>query len=572
MDQVSAQQGGATLGEYSGAFRRRWWVVALGAVLGLALAAVYLLLAPKTYIATASVQVEPLGGSADNAVVDARTNSGVNLDTEAQLVKSQAVSSEAKVLLQSPEIVGQLVQHVTVEVPPNTNVLRISFAADTPEEARDGASAYARGYLKNRFDDATDALADQERALKQQIEELEAQIETATPDERDGIQTSLDAVRFRLGQVIGNPVDPGKVISEALIPRRPASPNAGLVLASGLAFGLLIGLAGLYWLERRDGRCYDWRTVERRLGLPVLANVPGTEGSAAPLFEPHSAGAEAFGELRNALMTGLGDEPATLVIATPTPGHGADVAVANLAVTFARAGHSTTIVVADESSDLPNLFGLPATEGLSEVLRGSFELDHAVQSVPDLPSLQVLPAGHGLHGDDLDLEGSGTNDVLEALRERSNYVLIRPRPSESSSDAQFFGRHANAAIIVIEIGHTLREAVSAGVRQLKLVGTQVPGAVTLPAFGAPEPAPPRAVTTSVSDVSAAPRPALRLKDNGSTAQSEARGGPPNGASRDEASGRDGRRDSGRDSDRDAGRDAGRSDGRDEPLRKAPPRY
>ncbi|MFL6287498.1 MAG: YveK family protein, partial [Actinomycetes bacterium] len=364
MDQVSGQQGAATLGEYGGAFRRRWWVVALGAVFGLALAAVYLLIVPKTYIATAAVKVEPIGGSADNAVTDARTNSGVNLDTEAQLVTSQAVSAEAKVALQSPEIVGQLVQHVSVSVPPNTNVLRISYSADTPEAARLGASAYANGYLKNRRDTAVDSLDTQERALKQQIEELQTQLDAATPEERDGIQTTLQAVRLRLGQVVGTPVEPGEIISDALLPRRPASPNAALVLASGLAFGLLIGLSGLYLLERRDGRCYDWRTVERRLGLAVLADIPGEPGEPAPLFEPHSMGAESFAELRNALMSGLGDDPATLVVATPSAGNGADVVAANLAVTLARSGHSTTIVIADEESAIPMLFGLPATEGL----------------------------------------------------------------------------------------------------------------------------------------------------------------------------------------------------------------
>ncbi|MEO8330649.1 MAG: Wzz/FepE/Etk N-terminal domain-containing protein, partial [Candidatus Nanopelagicales bacterium] len=146
----SAAGGNASLGEFADAMRRRWWMLVLGAVIGVALGSTYLLFAPKTYISTASVLVNPVGGTVDNVVDGARTVSDINLDTEAQLVRSQAVSSIAKYKLETREIVGQLVQHVTVSVPPNTNVLRISFAGSTPEGARAGAAAYASAYLQNR--------------------------------------------------------------------------------------------------------------------------------------------------------------------------------------------------------------------------------------------------------------------------------------------------------------------------------------------------------------------------------------------------------------------------------------
>jgi capsular polysaccharide biosynthesis protein len=485
--------------------------VALGAVFGLALAAVYLLVVPKTYVATASVFVNPIGGSGDNAVDGARVNSLINLDTEAQLVTSQAVSAEAKVLLQTPEIVGQLVQDVSVAVPPNTNVLRISFTGSTPEEARAGASAYARGYLTNRLNRADNILEQQARALNQQINKYTAQLQGASPEEAAGLQFTLQSLQESLALVEGTDVDPGDVISEALLPRRPASPNSALVLTSGLAFGILIGLAGLFLLERRDGRCYDWQTVERRLGLSVLANIPGKDAAPAPLFDAHSAGAEAFGELRNALLTGLGDEPAVLVVASPSEGFGADVVAANLAVTLARTGHATSLVIADEASEIPVMFGLPASDGLTELLRGRVDLAQATHTLPDLRALTVLAAGHGLSTEIDDLEGSGITDVIESLAEQSRYVIVRARPNDAGADAQFFGRHASAALPVIEVGRTVRDAVSAGVRQWQLVGTLVPGAVTVPAFDAPEPAPPRAVasTTGVDpDGGPAPRPAL----------------------------------------------------------------
>ena len=586
VDQVRAEQGlegqsgGTTLGEYAGAFRRRWWVIALGAVLGLGLASVYLLIAPKTYLSTATVIVEPMGGSLDNSVDGGRTNSGVNLDTEAQLVKSQAVSAEAKVRLQTTEIVGQLVQHVAVDVPPNTNVLRITFAASTPEDARDGAAAYADAYLTNRRETAADLRQDISRGLDQEAARLTTDLKTASPDEAETIRTSLQTLATARASLENASTTPGKVISEALLPRRPSAPNSALILTSGLAFGLLLGLAGLYLLERRDGRCYDWRSVERRLGLAILADIPGKEGSPAPLFEPHSSGAEAFGQVRNAILTGMGDEPATLVIASPTEGFGADVVSANLAVTLARSGRSTTLLIADESSQIPVMFGLPATDGLTEVLRGRVELNSAMQNLPDVPALKIIPAGHGLQSEVSDLEGSGVADVLESVAERTHFVIIRARPNDVAADAQFFGRFAQAAIPVIEIGRTLRDAVTDGVRQWRLIDTPVPGAVSVPAFDAPEPAPPRAVTTGAVDEDPAPRPALGLRggDEPSTKAppaSAASGGvgwgstkpaPSTGQSTPRSSANGGPRDG----ERTANEKSDEPTHGDGPLRKAPP--
>lgn len=487
MEQVSQQtDGGGTLGDYSGALRRRWWVLALGAFIGLGLAAGLLLVVPKTYISSTAVLVNPIGGELDNAVEGGRTNSLVNLDTEAQIVTSQAVSNRAKVILQTREIVGQLVQHVQVEVPPNTSVLRISFSANTPEEARDGAAAYAAGYLANRRSSAEDLLVQQERGLRQQLAALETQLPTATADERPGLESALQTINTRLAS-LGTQPSPGAVISDSLLPKRAASPNTALILMSGLALGLLMGLLALYLLERLDGRCYGWPAVERRLGLAVLADIPGSQGETATLYPLQSPGAEAFGRLRNAVLSGLGDQPATIVIASPTSSVGADVVAANLSLTLARAGHRTTLVVADETSSIGDLFDLRDTDGLTEVLRGQVTLSDGLQTVPSQSRLSILMPGHGLASQIDDLEGSGMAGILRTLADQTHFVLIRARANDVAADAQFFGRLATAALPVIELGRTRRQAADDAVRQWRLVGTAVPGAVTVPGLAAPDP-------------------------------------------------------------------------------------
>ena len=478
--------GTASLGEFADALRRRWWMLALGAVLGLALGSTFLLVAPKTYVATATVLVAPVGGVSDNVVDGGRTNSGINLDTEAQLVRSQAVSSRAKVILATKEIVGQLVQRVTVAVPPNTNVLRITYATGSPVAARDGASAFANAYLRNREDTAQTANDAEKRSLRQQVAQLEGELEEQSGVDRQLTLAELTTVNARLNSL---PVDfsGGQLISDALVPRQPTSPNQLMVLFSGLALGILLGLAGVVWLERRDGRVFNWRIIERRLGLAVLADVPGSPNETPALLAAHSPGGQAYTQLRNVLMNGLA-AGGVVLIAPPEPGSGADAVTANLAAAFARADHRTTVVVADVTSTAPALLNVQHGPGLSEVLRRRKSLNDVTHDVNDVAGLMVIPPGLHLDSEINDLEGAGIASLLETVRDRSEIVIVQAPAAATSADAQLLGRLADVAVAVVELGGSHREAIDMTVRQWSIVGTTVPGVVTVALLGeGPEP-------------------------------------------------------------------------------------
>src|SRR5215204_6605929 len=114
--------------DYGAMLRRRWWVLLLGALVGLLLAVEVLVLSTKTYVSTASVLVSSTG--ADSAgVAGGRTGGELNLDTEAQLLTSMDVATRAKALLKVPDEPRDLAANVSATVPPNTAVLNVSYAA-----------------------------------------------------------------------------------------------------------------------------------------------------------------------------------------------------------------------------------------------------------------------------------------------------------------------------------------------------------------------------------------------------------------------------------------------------------
>ena len=122
----------ADFSHYLGIFRRHWWiaVIATGAGLGAGTALTGAL--PKVYESSTSVQVQAL--DVDTNATGGRTKDTVNLDTEAQLVRSGAVAVKAAALMRTARSPLELARRdVSVEVPANTTVLVITFRAGTPQ-------------------------------------------------------------------------------------------------------------------------------------------------------------------------------------------------------------------------------------------------------------------------------------------------------------------------------------------------------------------------------------------------------------------------------------------------------
>ena len=124
-------------------------VVCLGAGAALGAAAAGVL--ASTYTAHATVLVTPLEGNPFNP-----TGNGddlENLQSEAQLAQSDAVANLVASSALDPA--GDL----TVEVPPNTQLLEFSYqAAGGAAAARDGVQELASAYLKFRSEEHTSEL------------------------------------------------------------------------------------------------------------------------------------------------------------------------------------------------------------------------------------------------------------------------------------------------------------------------------------------------------------------------------------------------------------------------------
>jgi uncharacterized protein involved in exopolysaccharide biosynthesis/Mrp family chromosome partitioning ATPase len=514
----------ATLSDYGTVIRRRWRLVIVGILIGLALAAAYLYVTPKSYEATATVLVQSVSTDTTSTASRNTTGSDVNLDTEAQLVKSAQVTKQAVGPATSPDVlkpgergapampdgspyvhvvdapgidVTKLPQQVTVSVPANTSVLKIAFAATggtgAAKNAETGANAYAQAYLAVRGHAAYMQLSQQIAQQRDQIKQTTLDLANAgSGAEAQAINTQLALLQGQLSQLIiaQNTIVPGTILNAAIEPKSPVSPNRTLIIASGFMLGLLLGLFLAWWAARRDPRIYSTAEVDEQLELPVLGEVPVRRGATPVVLTAQSAGGQALARVRNVLLARLPDRKGVFTVAGAIGGTGPDMIAANLAASFARADLETILVVADPTSCAPALLGAPIGPGLAEVLRQDVSPTAVLRPVESVTGLRVLSPGAHLATEVDDLEGAGVGDLVAKLRAEADVVVIAAPATSHGAEAQIMAGDSDAAVVVVELGRTERDQLDEAFAQFEAVGTVVPGAVTMARPGAgPRPFP-----------------------------------------------------------------------------------
>src|SRR5262249_51228678 len=150
-----------------------------------------------------------------------------NLQTEAQLVQADTVEQIVRKKLPTADR-----SRVSVTVPPNTQVLLISYTAASATAARDGAQAFANGYLDYRkqraqsvLDERSAKLRDQEKRIQQELSATNRRLAAAPEAQRSALRDRVTAYTNQLGvideqnnDIAATPVTSGSVITPAQPP------------------------------------------------------------------------------------------------------------------------------------------------------------------------------------------------------------------------------------------------------------------------------------------------------------------------------------------------------------------
>lgn len=497
-----------SLSDHLAVVRRRWRVVVVCLILGIAAGVLLSLLQPRLYTSSSKLL---LG-------LDASTNSTapVGLDpeeiaTQAEVVRSDAVARSVIDRLDLDVSVEDLLASVTVEAVDNKRVVLISADRPDADEAAAVANAFASEYVELRisqglkteltvrqvYRERLNELRDELALVRNQLDQTVAESERtelraqrrSLIDRQAELQTAL-ALRGDLTPAAGVG---GQLLESADPPEVPSQPKP---LPSGLfgaVIGLLVGVLLAYLRDRTDDVVRDEDRLTSAVGgLPVLGRIPSAPnvggGRVTALQDPHSPTSEAYRALSSNVRFLLAakeaddgvppSEPTGMVLVTSAlTAEGKTSVATNLAVAAARAGITVILVDADlrKPSALAR-FGMDAPEGLSEVLAGERSVESVLVHV-GIDNLSVLPAGTCPPNPAELLAAPRSRLVWKELREAADLVVFDSPPVLSVADTLELVGAADEIVLVARRGHSRLRATSAGQQRILQLGGRVSGVV-----------------------------------------------------------------------------------------------
>ncbi|HET9557603.1 MAG TPA: Wzz/FepE/Etk N-terminal domain-containing protein, partial [Actinomycetota bacterium] len=140
------------LRDYLAVFKRHFALILAITLLGAAAAAAYTFRRTPVYESNASVLVRAITTNAFDP--GSRVDTQLNMFNQRQLAQSEPVAAVAAKSLKTTATPAQLLEHVKVDVPANSQILRIRYRDTVPLTAQRGADAFATAYLAFREADA----------------------------------------------------------------------------------------------------------------------------------------------------------------------------------------------------------------------------------------------------------------------------------------------------------------------------------------------------------------------------------------------------------------------------------
>jgi Mrp family chromosome partitioning ATPase len=496
-----------TLVDYLAVLRRRRWIVIAVALLVPVAVVLYTSNRGQTYSAESYVLLtkgsQTVGGAAGAARAAA---------TQARLAASPAVAARALAAAGvHNRTVTELLASSDVKAQPDSDLLRFKVADRQPALAMRLATGYADAFTAYRRALDSQAAA---RSRARVGEEL-GRVDAGDPLYSTFVRKQRELLVDDAAQD-----DAAVVVSRATdVSRAGVRPARNFVVGAGV--GLILGVLLAFIVEALDTRVRSADEISAALGLPLLARLPAppkrlrAQNQLVTLADPNGARAEAFRVLRTNLDFFDVDRAARGVMVTSAgEKEGKTTTVANLAVVLARAGRRVVLVDLDlRRPSLDRLFRVDRAPGVTDVAFGRVPLQEALSDIElgdagheahangrgthsiaplmggdggherllrrlypsaidrddDLPawlsatgsngSLQVLPAGSPVRDIGELVGGPVVTDVLDALHELAEIVLIDGPPLLGAGDGIALSNRVDALLVVARLNTLVREHV-----------------------------------------------------------------------------------------------------------------
>lgn len=435
------------LGDYYRLLRRQWITVTVATLVGLMGAAIFTLAVSPTYTARTQLFVSIQNSGSVQELAQGNTFGQSRVQSYVRTATTPTVLQPVVDSLGLETTAIDLASQIEVTADLNTVLINVDVTDNSPIQA----AAIAQGVAES---------------LVQAVDSLER------PSASDPSPVKLS------------------VVTPAVAPAEPSTPNAVLNLGLGLTFGLMAGLAIALFRSTMDTKIRGEADVRRRTDAAILGGISLDSNAAKkPLLTQaahQSPRAESFRQIRTNIQFAQVDRRSNTVLVTSSlPGEGKSTTATNLALALAETGQTVALVDADLRRPMISTYlGLERNAGLTTALVGKADIEDLLQPW-GTGSLSVLTSG-AIPPNPSELLGSAAmQQVIKHLENNFDAVIIDAPPLLPVTDATVLAQSVGGVILVVANQQISTKDLDKSLASLSLVKADLLGIVLnkMPAKG-----------------------------------------------------------------------------------------
>lgn len=495
------------LRHYTNILFKWWWLIAAAVIVAAVSSYLGSLATPKTYQSRTTLMVGTVLQNPNPNQAEIYTGQAL-AQSYSDLVRREPIMRSVLTTLELPWDWAVLQSMVSSRVVPGTQLIEITVLDTDPQRAQVLAQEVATQLIKQSPSGADPEKDAQQQFIRQQIDELQANIKRANEEVRQLDQTIAQATSARqiqeararqeslqqqvttwqstYAQLLSN-LQQGstnflQVVEEAQVPSGPVGSGTLLNVMLAATIGLVLAAGAAFVLEYLDDTIKSAEDVQQALSLTTLGGVARIDGDdysskLVTVTQPRSPTSEAYRMLRTNLQFSEVDRPLqTLMITSANPEEGKSLTAANVAVVLAQAGRRVTLIDADLRRPTQHqIFKLNNARGLTTILLDTnVTLPDVVQNTT-IENLKVMPSGP-IPPNPSELLGSKRMGYLiNALQKQSDVVIFDSPPVLAVADAGVLATRLDGVLLVVDAGHTRRPLARRAREALTAVNAHVLG-------------------------------------------------------------------------------------------------
>jgi non-specific protein-tyrosine kinase len=486
---------------------RRWWWLAILAVLG-ALAG-YLFSRQQTpvYQATTTILVGDSIRSSNVDRVDIQVSEAL-VQTYVEVAQRQPVLQGVVTALNlngSWQALGRQIQVTQIE---STQLIQIVVEASSPEMARRIADEIVNQLillsptnsegsdnefnreqltsLQERIVTGQNRLLEIEDAMSKSISEIELADLQREKSTLNGLLVEWErnyADMLLVTEPKRNPTQLS-VIESAHSNNTQIRPRVQLNTLLGGVLGMIIGLGLIFLLDFLDDTYKSLNDFSQSEEVNILGSIRKIKGrklsdKLVALKYPHSPVTESYRIIRSRIRFKPTDKlTRSIMVTSSMPEEGKSVTAANLAVVFAQANYKTVIVDADlRHPALHEFFEVNNEVGLGDILSSTdFRIEDCVQDT-SVKNLKILTSGTPLLDPSERLGSERMKDILDELKSVASVIIVDSAPVLVYADAIVLSSRLDGVIMVIQAGKSTRGAITQALFDLQNANANLLGSV-----------------------------------------------------------------------------------------------